>query len=179
MYETLDSHADVNKHLQLTKVAATHPSLLQVAPVVTSKADGGKPVIWRCAEETKTFNLKETSQSEWVHVSLVYKGLDSYICVPLKADNRVVGVLELLNQTSETSFAFSKLDEQFLEAFGSLAAIAIEYVRDYRANVDFAEKSETMRHFTNTILSRRAVEASTATAPRVSSNGSPSLHSLS
>jgi len=69
-------------------------------------------------------------------VSIVYKGLDSYICVPLKADNRVVGVIELLNQTSETSFAFSKLDEQFLEAFGSLAAIAIEYVRDYRSNVD-------------------------------------------
>jgi Nif-specific regulatory protein len=54
----------------------------------------------------------------------------SILCVPLKLKEKTIGVLEVINKVGADSFTAE--DQQFLEAFSNLAAIAIENARTYQ-----------------------------------------------
>jgi len=71
----------------------------------------------------------------------------------------VIGVLEVFNQPDETSFAFSELDEMFLQAYASLASMIVEYCRDFGKTVEFSNKAVNMTDFNNTILLERTPQA--------------------
>ena len=99
MNDRSPSHTTLISLVIISKVSATHKSLMQVQPTVKGRSDGGVPVVWETAENGKTINVKSTTAKEWLRIGLIYRGLDSYMCVPLRADNRVVGVIEVVLDT--------------------------------------------------------------------------------
>ena len=53
----------------------------------------------------------------------------SIVCVPLKAKTKLIGVLEVMNKTDDTSF--TKEDVALMSIFAYQAAMAIENARLY------------------------------------------------
>ncbi len=79
----------------------------------------------------------------------------SEVCVPLKVNNRVIGVI---NAESSQLDAFSEEDEQFLETLASQLALAIENVRLLEAERGQRLAAETLRRATASITSSLELE---------------------
>ena len=72
--------------------------------------------------------------------SIILHKILSIMCVPLKIEDRVLGVIYLDNRATES--AFNESDQELFSAFASLSAIAIESARLFQ-RLQFEEKVRT------------------------------------
>jgi phosphoserine phosphatase RsbU/P len=93
--------------------------------VVESVAYEGQPVLASNAQRDDRFNMR---------LSVVEQGLRSILCVPLKVQDRVAGVVYVDNRLRAGLFTQDDLD--LLSAIASSAAIAIENARLYQLAVE-------------------------------------------
>ncbi|GAB4331687.1 MAG: adenylate/guanylate cyclase domain-containing protein [Candidatus Abyssubacteria bacterium] len=83
--------------------------------------------------------------------SIILHKISSILCVPLKIEDRVLGVIYLDNRSVEA--AFDEADLELFTAFASLSAIAIENARLFQ-RLQFEEKIRTTmsRNLPNTVV---------------------------
>lgn len=93
--------------------------------VVESVARKEKPILTSDAQSDSRFNIRE---------SVVFLGLRSILCVPLKYKERVSGVIYVDNSLQVGIFA--EEDLELLNAIASSAAVAIENARLYEVAVE-------------------------------------------
>lgn len=93
--------------------------------IVEQVAHSGQAVITSDAQADERFNIRH---------SVMFLGLRSILCVPLKMKDRVIGVIYADNRLQVGLFTFADLD--LLNAIASSAAIAIENARLYQVAVE-------------------------------------------
>ncbi len=83
--------------------------------------------------------------------SIILHKITSIMCVPLRIEDRVLGVIYLDNRMSEG--AFEESDQELFSAFASLSAIAIESARLFQ-RLQYEEKVRTTmsRNLPNTVV---------------------------
>ena len=99
--------------------------------VANEVAETGKPMLTTNAP--KDPKLKSRG-------SIILHKILSIMCVPLKIEDRVLGVIYLDNRATES--AFNESDQELFSAFASLSAIAIESARLFQ-RLQFEEKVRT------------------------------------
>jgi phosphoserine phosphatase RsbU/P len=93
--------------------------------VVERVADRGEAVLTSDAQADDRFNIRH---------SVMFLGLRSILCVPLKLKNQVTGVIYVDNRLQ--AGIFTQADLELLTALASSAAIAIENARLYQLAVE-------------------------------------------
>ncbi len=93
--------------------------------VVDRVAADGQPILTSDAQNDARFNIRQ---------SVVFLGLRSILCVPLKLKEKALGVIYVDNRLQAGIFTQADLD--LLNAIASSAAIAIENARLYQVAVE-------------------------------------------
>ncbi len=110
--------------------------------VAADVARTGEPCLAANAIEDPALRTRE---------SIILHKISSILCVPLKIEDRVLGVIYLDNRSVEG--AFDEADLELFAAFASLSAIAIENARLFQ-RLKFEEKVRTTmsRNLPNTVV---------------------------
>lgn len=93
--------------------------------IVERVAGDGKPVLTSDAQADERFNIRE---------SVMFLGLRSILCVPLKVKDRIIGVIYVDNRWQ--SGLFTQADLELLNAIASSAGIALENARLYEVAIE-------------------------------------------
>ncbi len=99
-------------------------------------AENGEAVIVKDVKKDQRFFIGVDSFSGFKTKSI--------LCVPLKAKNKIIGVLEVINKKSGESF--NTEDSLLLTIFASQAAMAIENARLYGELLDTLNEQQQMHH---------------------------------
>jgi len=99
----------------------------------------GQGTVGRAVEEQRTILLDDVDSDP--HYLAVVPGAKSQLAVPLRHKGQVIGVLNLL---SETTAAFTERDEWILRQFGAHVAQAIATARLFESEREYAETLETL-----------------------------------
>jgi sigma-B regulation protein RsbU (phosphoserine phosphatase) len=103
----------------------TEPRFQVSLSVVERVASQGEPVLTSDAQTDDRFNIRH---------SVMFLGLRSILCVPLKVKEKVTGVIYVDNRLQ--AGIFTQADLELLNAIASSAAIAIENARLYQVAVE-------------------------------------------
>ncbi|MDK9700600.1 MAG: SpoIIE family protein phosphatase [bacterium] len=135
----------------LTLAAATNLTTEQMKQV---KVPVGKGIAGWVAQHHKSVNITDASCDERFFAGIDKKtgfSTRGYLCVPMVAYDKVIGTLQLLNQT--TGGTFSSEAQQMLQCFAALAALAIFKSRMYEAQLE-KERLEVELNTAQTFQSR-------------------------
>jgi serine phosphatase RsbU (regulator of sigma subunit) len=109
----------------MDQTTITEPRFQVSLSVVERVASQGEPVLASDAQTDDRFNIRH---------SVMFLGLRSILCVPLKVKDKVTGVIYVDNRLQAGIFA--QADLELLNAIASSAAIAIENARLYQVAVE-------------------------------------------
>jgi len=116
--------------------------------VVERVAIVGQPILTSDAQTDERFNIRQ---------SVMFLGLRSILCVPLKLKERIVGLVYVDNRLQ--AGIFTAADLQLLVAIASSAAIAIENARLYQVAVEkgrLEQELDMARRVQMSLLPRQA-----------------------
>jgi len=109
----------------LDQTSIAEPQFQVSLSVVEQVARNGQPLLTSDAQADERFNLRQ---------SVMFLGLRSILCVPLKMKDRIIGVIYADSRLQSSIFSPQDLD--LLNAIASSAAIAIENARLYQVAVE-------------------------------------------
>jgi len=104
----------------------------------------GVPLIIPDAQNDPRFNNKVDKESNFVTKSV--------ICIPLKRNEKVIGILQSLNKKNDSTFTSEDLS--IFESLGGIATIAIENAQLYKLLSQKIEQLEIEKHRNDYILNQ-------------------------
>ncbi|MBN1428764.1 MAG: GAF domain-containing protein [Anaerolineae bacterium] len=136
----------VSEHNQLRNGASTHQKFFQKMPII----EVGKGLVGWAAQEAKTALANNTAEDDRYRQIRLLPETRSEIALPLKVENRVLGVLDV---QSDRVDAFDNEDVFVLETLAAQAALAVEQAQTYDAEHRLAQRLETLFKVSQTVVS--------------------------
>lgn len=137
---------DAEGRLKVSKLYEKEPG-----SIYQNKALSSESVSWRVGRQGKSF--RAGNRHEWRHLAKGFLPVtaQSIISVPMKRNNRVIGVITVVSITKR---AYQSKHQMMLEILANFLAVAIENAKDYMKTKDQSERDPltnlfNYRHFTH------------------------------
>lgn len=131
------------------KVLTVHPSYRNIPQeLVDVKVPLSKGVVGQVVKTGKSIYLPDVEES--TQFLEIVPGIKSELCVPIKVQDNVLGVINIEDKTPD---AYSAADERFLVTLASQLAISIQRARLYRTVERQINRLQTLRSIDRTISS--------------------------
>jgi signal transduction histidine kinase len=117
-----------------------HPSYISQQPIDKSPIPLGQGIIGTVAKTGRTIRVNDVRLEN--KFRMIAEHIRSELCVPIKIDNRVIGVI---NSESSVVDDFDAQDERLMETIAGQLATAIQRIRAFEAERRRAAELESLR----------------------------------